>query len=400
MKILILSFYFPPDLSAGSFRCASLVDALENELNVAKKQGEILIFSSSPNRYGKYMAPAEAVEVSGMRKVVRVSVPRHSNSMLGQIRTFFSYATIVWRETRNYNPDVVLGTSSRLMTAVLAAIVARRERALLYLDIRDIFSETVRDVFIGWKGRVLECLFRSIEKRIFARAARLNVVSEGFLPYVQQFAAPSTLRVFTNGIDELFMGNAAEQVPGRVSSVRTMVYAGNIGEGQGLERVIPQAAKRLGSGWRILVVGAGGTEAKLRGSINSQGLNNVEIRPPVKRQELLQIYTSSDVLFLHLNAKNAFKRVLPSKIFEYAATGKPMLAGVDGYAADFIKKNVSNARVFAPTDVDDFMEKLQELKLEYTDRSSFVGQFAREKIMKLMARDVLELAAGAGEGRS
>ena len=29
MKLLVLSFYFPPDLCAGSFRCEALIDALE-----------------------------------------------------------------------------------------------------------------------------------------------------------------------------------------------------------------------------------------------------------------------------------------------------------------------------------------------------------------------------------
>ena len=46
---------------------------------------------------------------------------------------------------------------------------------------------------------------------------------------------------------------------------------------------------------------------------------------------------STDVLFLHLNDYSAFRKVIPSKIFEYAATGKPIVAGVSGYAAEFLR---------------------------------------------------------------
>ena len=48
MKILILSQYFSPDLSAGSFRVTSLVDEFSKQL----KQNDTLdIFTTYPHRY-------------------------------------------------------------------------------------------------------------------------------------------------------------------------------------------------------------------------------------------------------------------------------------------------------------------------------------------------------------
>ena len=57
------------------------------------------------------------------------------------------------------------------------------------------------------------------------------------------------------------------------------------------------------------------------------------------------------MLFLHLGAHAAFEKVLPSKLFEYAALGKPVLAGVAGFAARFVREEISNAAVFPPCDV-------------------------------------------------
>ena len=47
MKILFLSFYFPPDLCAGSFRAQSLIEGLKKQDKIT----EIEILTTIPNRY-------------------------------------------------------------------------------------------------------------------------------------------------------------------------------------------------------------------------------------------------------------------------------------------------------------------------------------------------------------
>jgi glycosyltransferase involved in cell wall biosynthesis len=117
----------------------------------------------------------------------------------------------------------------------------------------------------------------------------------------------------------------------------------------------------------------------------------MDLLPPVNRQELIEEYLSADVLFLHLNDYPAFEKVLPSKIFEYAATGKPILAGVSGYAAEFIKSEVSNAEVFYPGDHKGALQVLSKLKLEHTDRHAFISKYTRTNIMKDMSESIVAL---------
>ena len=121
------------------------------------------------------------------------------------------------------------------------------------------------------------------------------------------------------------------------------------------------------------------------------GLDNVDLFPPVAREQLLEFYREADVLFLHLNDYPAFKRVLPSKLFEYAATGKPIWAGVAGYAAEFIAAELTNTAVFAPCDAEAALESFERLELGLTDRTAFVQRYARERIMDEMAQDILQL---------
>ena len=46
MKILFLSYYYPPDLSAGSFRAEALISGLSKIKNI-----DIDLLTTFPNRY-------------------------------------------------------------------------------------------------------------------------------------------------------------------------------------------------------------------------------------------------------------------------------------------------------------------------------------------------------------
>jgi glycosyltransferase involved in cell wall biosynthesis len=171
-------------------------------------------------------------------------------------------------------------------------------------------------------------------------------------------------------------------------SVRVL-YAGNIGEGQGLHVILPQLAKRMDSRIHFTIVGDGGRRHMLSDALAKQGVTNVELVSPVGRAELIQAYHMADVLFLHLNAYDSFERVLPSKVFEYAAMGKPVWAGVSGYAAEFVRTEVNNSAVFHPCDVDGAVRVFEKLILKDTMRPAFAVKYARNAISLQMAQDVM-----------
>jgi hypothetical protein len=98
------------------------------------------------------------------------------------------------------------------------------------------------------------------------------------------------------------------------------------------------------------------------------------------------------VLFLHLGAHKAFEKVLPSKLFEYAALGKPVLAGVGGFAARFVREEISNSAVFPPCDVAAGVAAFGSLKMESAPRADFVARHARAGLARALASDLLSLA--------
>jgi len=177
------------------------------------------------------------------------------------------------------------------------------------------------------------------------------------------------------------------------STIRVL-YAGNIGEGQGLHAILPDLARRMTSRMSFRIIGAGGREPALRQAIADNNIQNIEILPPVDRSKLIEEYAQAQVLFLHLNSYEAFEKVLPSKVFEYAATGKPVWAGVAGFAADFIRCEVSNSAVFHPCDAAAAEQVFANLKLRLTRRDKFISRYARKNIMRSMVADMLELLPG------
>ena len=390
MRILFLSFYYEPDLSAGSFRSAALVKALAERLG----QGDCIeVLTTQPNRYQSFSRGTPAVELSPGLQIRRFQLPVHRSGFLDQSRAFAAYAWQVFRFVRGRQYDLVFATSSRLMTAFLGALVSRWKHVPLYLDIRDIFVDTIQDVLSPWSARALLPAFQAVEGFTMRRAARINLVSEGFRTYFEQRYPGKSYGFVPNGIDEEFLDFDFAPAEKKSGTRLVVLYAGNVGEGQGLHRIVPGLAALTRATHEFWIVGDGGARGKLEAAV--EGLENVKIMPPMDRNALLSLYRQSDILFLHLNDYPAFRRVLPSKLFEYAATGKPVLAGVSGHAAEFLSRLPSVA-VFAPCDLQAGLAALISLEIEPVSRKDFVKAFRRTRLMRLLATDIL---AGAQAGR-
>lgn len=385
-RILLLSYYYPPDLAAGSFRAEALAQAL-----LAEGQGQVQVdvITTQPNRYHSFRVASVAREERSGLRIRRVPVPVHRNGILDQCWSFLAYSRGVLRLVRRERYDLVVATSSRLMTASLGALVGRRKRAPLYLDIRDILVDNLSDLFPTLFGKAATALLSLVERWTVRQAAQVNLISPGFLAYFQLRYPGRSFSLHTNGIDDLFLKPVAQTQCVEMQRPLQVLYAGNIGTGQGLQHILPELANRLQGEVQFKVIGAGGEHSLLEQALAEAGTRNVELMPPMSRGELVSHYQSADVLFLHLNRFRAFRRVLPSKLFEYAATGKPIWAGLAGFPASFTRKEIANAALFEPCDVESAIAALRTLELTSVCRERFVNTYSRGAIKKLMANEVL-----------
>lgn len=389
-RIVYLTFYFKPDLCAGSFRNSPLAYELANQAKLMNCCVDV--YTTLPNRYSTFVTDAPQFEEFENLKIHRISLPTHKSGMLDQVLSFIKFYKGVIRLNKGKKASLVFASSSRLFTAFLGYRIASQLKTPLYLDIRDIFVDTMNDVF---KSKIVKFLvlpiLKVIESITFNYAVHINLISGGFKDYFIKFKNKHFSN-FSNGIDEEFLNN---KVKGSnidtQNQKKLIVYAGNIGEGQGLHRIIPEVAVALEKGFQFLIIGDGGAKVQLKNELNRLKVSNVVLQNPISRNELQEVYNNADFLFLHLNDYPAFRKVLPSKIFELATFNKPILAGVSGYSAQFIIKEVQYSFVFDPCNASSLVDYLNNNSFDDLDinRKEFINKFKRANINTKMAESIL-----------
>ena len=120
----------------------------------------------------------------------------------------------------------------------------------------------------------------------------------------------------------------------------------------------------------------------------------MELLSPVSRPELIKYYMTADIMFLHLNNDPGLRRALPSKIFEYAALKKPIVAGLSGYSAQFLRDHIPYAFLFDPGDSKGAVScvlNAVESSVPEAAVSEFVMTYSRVVVMDQMANQLISM---------
>ena len=96
MRILILSFYYPPDIGPCPLRTKSLVYAL---VEIGVEDLDIHVLTTMPNRYHSLVNAALEFEQQGGVSIQRVALPDHQSNMGDQAKVFLAYAWAVSKAT-------------------------------------------------------------------------------------------------------------------------------------------------------------------------------------------------------------------------------------------------------------------------------------------------------------
>jgi len=253
--------------------------------------------------------------------------------------------------------QLVLVSSSKLLTSVWVYFVSFFKRFLFVVDFRDIlfvnlkFSPSIIHVMAYPLAKVLT---RAVEYKCIS----IVINSPGFYKHLSVRSHGKTQLVL-NGADEVFMPTGTKLSGGKSEGKFIIGYAGNIGQSQGLQDFIPQLAMATGNQYEIRIVGNGKCKAELENNLKVANVDNVKIFDTVPREELIGFYNDCDVLLCSLRNTESMKDVMPSKLYEYVATGIPIIAGVKGVAEEYWKSKYNNIHFFDPMDVSFALKSLQ-----------------------------------------
>jgi glycosyltransferase involved in cell wall biosynthesis len=113
-------------------------------------------------------------------------------------------------------------------------------------------------------------------------------------------------------------------------------------------------------------------------------LTNVRFLPQQPRQKIPSIIRASDVCLVLLKKASVFETVIPTKMLEFMACGRPVILGVDGQARQLIE--TARAGVFIePEDPAALAQTVTQLYLDAELRKA-LGENGRRYIVQNLSR--------------
>jgi len=236
--------------------------------------------------------------------------------------------------------DVVVCVVPSLIAAALAATVVRRARLVIW--VQDLVAQAARAVSDAPSGAVGTAL--RLEHYAAVRADRLVVCSPGFRDhFIGSGVDPERVQTILNWVDTNSIGYVEPTLKGGATR---FLYAGNLGYTQGFE-TLAEAARHVGRGIEIDIVGAGNA----RDEVESLGLR---LRSPVPPDEFPALLSNADVHVV-LQRSVAAGANLPSKIAPYLASGRPIVASLDGDTPAARLLEASGGAILVPAERPDLL---------------------------------------------
>ena len=146
---------FPRFQFLSGYGCGLFSEHAQARELAARYSGRVDVVTTLPSRYKSYSQEAKEQEIMDGLHIHRCKVPAHSGGMLDTLRTYWTYFKTARSLSKGHSYDLVYASSSKLLTAFLGATIARRAKAPLYIDIRDIFVESIGDVMEGNKAKAV-----------------------------------------------------------------------------------------------------------------------------------------------------------------------------------------------------------------------------------------------------
>ncbi|ADL07285.1 glycosyl transferase group 1 [Thermosediminibacter oceani DSM 16646] len=216
-------------------------------------------------------------------------------------------------------------------------------------------------------GKLSKVLY-TVENFLLRRATRVSTITEAMRRRIIAKGVPEkNTWLFPNWSDITFIrpmprNNAFRQELRVAEDQILFMYAGNMGEKQGLELVL-QAAEHLRyySQLRFVLVGAGVAKQRLEKMAEEMKLTNVTFLPVQPLERLPEMLAAADV-HLVVQKSEAADLVMPSKLTNILAAGRPVVATADsGTALHDVLTSYQAGIVTPPGDLKAFIDALQLL---------------------------------------
>jgi len=342
MKILILSQHFWPE----TFRINQVATDL------ARTGCEVTVLTGKPNYpsgvvFEGYKATGIARETYEGIDVHRVPlVPRGRGGAVGLAWNYLSFLSVAsvlgpWMlRGRKFDVVFVYGTSP-ILQAIPAVIIKWIKHSPLVVWVQDLWPDSLQATGFVKSPLLLRWVALAV-RWIYRRADLLLVQSEAFVRPVRTMAGDTPVEYHPNPGETPLAQQATAQESQDVplaSGCFNVVFTGNIGTAQGLERVLDAAQELVADAdIRFVLVGAGSRLEALRQEVQRRKLTNVSLPGHFPASAMPSLMARASALLVSLTAEPIFSQTVPSKVQSYLASGRPIIAFLDGEGARIVQE--------------------------------------------------------------
>lgn len=313
---MIITSYFPPEIGAASNRIYHLAEGLKSSYKVRVvtplpnyPTGKIF-----PEYRGKYKS--KSLEYGFEVNRIWLYASKSKNKFV-RLFAMLSYSlSLVWFFTCNKIPKKVIVQSPPLLVAFTCMFFLRSKKRKLILNVSDLWPSA---------GLELGALKENFSYRILKRLEHFNYKSADLilgqsneiLMHIKQNTTKPELFLYRN-YPNISVNNISKNQSGN-KKVK-VVYAGLLGVAQGILTL----CKNIDYGnIEFHIYGSGAEEEELKSYIEANRELPISFYGRVSRDVLHQELKKYDVAIIPL--LHRIYGSVPSKIFEYAKLGLPML---------------------------------------------------------------------------
>ena len=375
LRVLVVTQYFWPE----TFLINDVVKRLESN------NCDVTVLTGQPNYpegriYNGYSALKFGKSASpGDYELIRVPVVPRGNGAVRRVANYLSF--VVTASTfgavllRQKQFDVVFVYAvSPIFQALPAIFLARRKKAALVVWVQDLWPDTLKSTEHVTNPRILRTVGR-LTRYIYRQCDLILAQSNGFVAKIRQLcASPVPVRVQYNPgqpVDPEIIADGP-----RLPDGFCVVFAGNLGTAQSLETIVEAARLLVSTQCRFIIVGSGSRSEWLKGQIARLNLENIHLLGRFPNDIMPAIFNQASALMVTLARSDNLALTIPSKIPSYLAAGKPIVASLDGEAAEIIAR--SGAGIAVPAEdavaLADAIRRLMALPQSTREQMGRAGQ--------------------------
>ncbi|MBQ8184035.1 MAG: glycosyltransferase family 4 protein [Clostridia bacterium] len=332
MRILVICQYYYPEPFKVHDVCEALVE----------KGHEVDVVTSFPNYpmgeiYDGYKGSEHKDEIINGVNVHRVFTVGRRSGFVRRIANYYAYSLAashyISKLRRDYDVVFVYQLSPVLMAKAGLKYKNKHGKKLL-LYCLDLWPDSLTLGGIK-KGSFIYNYYKKVSQKIYNGADKILVSSNMFKKYHDEMFG-------INGEKIDYLPQYAEDVfcvkKQKEEDTLKITFAGNIGTTQSIETILYAAQKLKGENIGFHFYGDGSGLASLTDiAENHLKLDNVTFHGRIPLEEVPEKYAESDALIVTLSDNPVLSMSFPGKIQTYMAAGKPIIAAVNGEAAQIIK---------------------------------------------------------------